>query len=313
MALKADDILIQKFDGKKLTVFDVGAKGKPFSLPGLYKYQNFHGFEPNPVEFEKLQKSKTNNSTTYYPYALSLDGGMKKINITQHASYSSLLDFDDDNFKKHFHLMKGFNTWSKGMSKEKTVSVQSKKLDELISDENINFIDFIKLDTQGTELEILKGSIDAIKRKKIGVIFSEVSFIGVYKNQNLFSDLEIFLRSHGYDFIDCRFYPESAYDIRPPFRKSTYDRTRYSVGGDAVFAPNLESSNLNQFQCFKIGVVLASLHYFGIAYNYLHKAELSQQEIRLILNHFDGTSLKSILHNWMPPAVIYILKKVLNR
>lgn len=308
MTLKAEDILIQKFDGKKLTVFDIGAKGKPFSLPKLSNYERLIGFEPNPVEFEKLQSTESNN-TTYYPFALSGKEEQKEINITRHASYSSFLEFDENNFKKHFHMMKGYDMWSKGMQREKTISVQGKNLDKLIKDENIDFVDFIKLDTQGTELEILKGGIQLIKEKKIGVIFSEVSFVGSYKEQNLFSDLDLFLRDHAYDFVDCRFYPESAYDIRSPFSKNIYDRVRYSVGGDAVFVPNIDAYDLDKLTLFKIGAVLASLGYFGIADNFLEKAMLSQKERQTLFRYFDTFSLMSILKNWTPPALLYLLKR----
>lgn len=313
MALKAQHILNQRFDDKKLAVFDVGAKGKPFSLPKLSNYQYFNGFEPNPIEFEKLQDVVTNTNTTYYPYALSLEGGQQEINITQHASYSSFLEFDRKNFRKHFHLMKGYDVWSKGMECEKKVIVQSKKLDELMYQEGIDYIDFMKLDTQGTELEILKGGINAIKKKNIGVIFSEVSFVGSYKDQNLFSDLDLFLRHNDYDFIDCRFYPESSHDIRSHFLKNTYDRARYSVGGDAVFVPNLDSVKLSDFTSFKIGVVLASLGYFGIADNFLEKARLSKQETQIILRYFDGINVKSIIRNWIPPAFFYIFKRLIGK
>lgn len=73
----------------------------------------------------------------------------------------------------------------------------------------LDFIDFIKLDTQGTEQEILKSAADKLKDKRIGLIYSEVTFIEAYKNQNLFSDPEIYLRKHGYEFIDCKYYPAS--------------------------------------------------------------------------------------------------------
>ena len=60
--------------------------------------------------------------------------------------------------------------------------------------------DFIKIDTQGSELEILKGSKKNLIRC-IGLEV-EVEFQEIYKNQKLFSEIFIFLEKNGFKFID---------------------------------------------------------------------------------------------------------------
>jgi len=55
--------------------------------------------------------------------------------------------------------------------------------------------DFLKLDVQGSELEVLKGANDILLDNLVGLEI-EVSFAEIYINQPLFSDIDIFLREN---------------------------------------------------------------------------------------------------------------------
>lgn len=59
--------------------------------------------------------------------------------------------------------------------------------------------EFIKLDTQGTEYEILKGA-DRTLRERAVALFVEVEFCQIYENQKMFSELEMLLRDYDFSF-----------------------------------------------------------------------------------------------------------------
>jgi len=206
--------------------------------------------------------------------------------------------------------MKEYNHWNNGFTLEKLLTVPTKSLDDFMHERAMDTIDFIKLDTQGSELEILRGGINALANTRIGVIFCEVNFVKIYRDQNLFSDLDLFLRSHNYEFIDCRYYPGSVYQMKIPFSGKVYDQPRYSVGGDAVFVPNLDNVNLDKTTCFKIGLILASLGYLGIAYHFFAKSDLLKKEILLMLKYFNSFQIKELLKNCTPPIISNIIQKV---
>ena len=65
--------------------------------------------------------------------------------------------------------------------------------------------DFVKLDTQGTELYILEGMQHTLKRAIFGVEV-EVEFIEMYKNQPLFNEVDIFMRKLGFHLFDLKKY-----------------------------------------------------------------------------------------------------------
>jgi hypothetical protein len=59
--------------------------------------------------------------------------------------------------------------------------------------------DFLKLDTQGSELAILRGAKDALRR--IGLVEVEVEFVEFYENQPLFGDVVQFMTNEGFELL----------------------------------------------------------------------------------------------------------------
>lgn len=85
--------------------------------------------------------------------------------------------------------------------------------------------DFVKIDTQGTELDILRGGGALLNGPLIGLEV-EVEFMRLYENQYLFGDVCAHLESKGYEFFDfvniCR-----------------WERERFTLFGQAVFGDGL--------------------------------------------------------------------------
>lgn len=82
----------------------------------------------------------------------------------------------------------------------KTVEVQTTTLDEFFKDKNPE-IDFLQIDVQGGELNVLKGA-ERLLKKTVLSLFLEMNFLELYKNQPLFSDVDSYVRSHGFTLFD---------------------------------------------------------------------------------------------------------------
>ncbi|HEY4197357.1 MAG TPA: FkbM family methyltransferase [Mucilaginibacter sp.] len=73
-------------------------------------------------------------------------------------------------------------------------------LDKLLTDTIFDKPDFIKIDTQGYELEILKGGKKTLASAEF--VLLEVSFLDIYKNCPLVADVLNFMQQHGFVLYD---------------------------------------------------------------------------------------------------------------
>lgn len=304
-----------------IILFDVGAKGGTFELSKLRQYIKCFAFEPNPYEFKKLINPGEVKQIKYaekqdFQIALGDKIGQAELIITNKASYSSLLEFDAYSFKKHLELMPKYEQWVYDFKISEKVTVPTTTLAEFCKIHHLKRIDFLKLDTQGNELDILSGGNQLLEN--VGVIKCEVNFTTVYKAQYLFSDIDIFLRQHGFEFVDCVFYPRVTYDIaKNPMNGTVYDKPRYSTGGDAIYIKNTDKLGSDDF-LFKSGVIMAELGYLSESNSCFSKhSGMNAKEIDMIFKTLTKkTSLekfKNLLMEWMPPKVFSILKTIYQK
>jgi hypothetical protein len=74
-------------------------------------------------------------------------------------------------------------------------------LDDLCQKEKIENIDFLQIDVQGADLDVLQGAIDTLQETVVAIEI-EVEFSPLYQDQPLFADVDRFLRREGFIFFD---------------------------------------------------------------------------------------------------------------
>ena len=75
-------------------------------------------------------------------------------------------------------------SWGKGLLETAaTINVEAATVDEFCRKRQIESIDILKIDTQGTELEILKGAAGMLSGGRIRVIYNEMILAPTYKGQ----------------------------------------------------------------------------------------------------------------------------------
>ncbi|WP_333877149.1 FkbM family methyltransferase [Flavobacterium sp.] len=288
---------------------DVGSKDRLDSCFELSSITDMVGFEPNPIELDRLR-----NKNQQHPFqslqlessCLSDSNGEVDFYITKHASMSSLLPSDAQNYRKHFGTYQQFVQWQDNIALDKIVRVPSITLDDYLKDFTAN-VDYLKIDTQGSELQVLKGAEKWLNDKRINVLKIEVSTVAVYQNQVLFSDIDVFLRSKGYVLVDFMTYRDN---YRPVFGKPEHKQHHYAPCGDAIYI--LDTQYLTESNTIKSAVLLFWLGYYSLGFHLLQNTAITKNDQKSI-SAFRFTEprskLKQLLINLCPPMLLHWLKK----
>lgn len=196
------------------------------------------GFEPSPEMYDELMKKK-HPHMTFLPYAIG-DGKEATLNVCYAPGMTSLLEPDME-VLSHFH---GFETWAEVIKKE---ALLTHRLDDL---KEVQDIDFIKLDVQGSELAILENGVE--KLKSTLVVHMEVNFIPFYKNQPLFAELDLALRKMGFSFH--KFGNLNSRVFKPLIKNNNiYEGMSQVLWTDAVYVRNfIHFKELASTQLLKI-------------------------------------------------------------
>ena len=186
------------FKSRPMMVLDVGASGGFEPFWSIYQDQvKFIGFEPNLAECEKLNQNPDKNKHVY-PVALHKD---KKERLFYHTALPDSSGFYEPNMSFLNRFFDYFN-----LKVVNTSYVATQDLDSFAQENSIEEIDYIKMDTEGAELDILEGAANLLENNVMAVN-AEVLFIETHKGRPLFSEIEMFLREKGfvlYSMGTCR-------------------------------------------------------------------------------------------------------------
>lgn len=75
-------------------------------------------------------------------------------------------------------------------------------LDDYFSQKSISRVDILKSDTQGFELEVLKGAKRALEDGIVSLVLIEMNFFEMYSGQANYMEIFTFLEEHGYYVVD---------------------------------------------------------------------------------------------------------------
>jgi FkbM family methyltransferase len=176
--------LLKFIKKKKRVFFDVGCYSGNFTS-NLIRFNNknttskYYLFDPNPKSKEYCRQILKNTNTNFFQLALDNSNKKKKFVINRYfeASGSSLNSAHKKD--KLYNLtrkvfFKCFQPFNKIKDYEE-IEVQTQTLDNFCRIKKIKRIDLLKLDTEGTEDKILLGAKKLLSRKKIDLIYTEVS------------------------------------------------------------------------------------------------------------------------------------------
>lgn len=213
---------------------------------------------------------------------------------------------DGQNYQKHFGTYQQFEKWNDNITLDKTVRVSSVTLDDYTNSSETT-IDYLKIDTQGSELKVLQGAEKLLNAKRINLLKIEVSTVAVYQHQVLFSDIDLFLRNKGYVLVDFMTYRQN---YRPVFGKPEHKQHHYAPCGDAVYI--LDTQYLTEPNKIKSAVLLFWLGYYSLGSHLLRSTAITKNDQKIISEFRFAeprSKFKQLLVNLCPPMLLHWFKK----
>jgi FkbM family methyltransferase len=257
----SDDGLMRLVRPDRLTsVVDIGAN----PIDGESPYQEMLrrricrliGFDPQPEALTRLNAAKS-DLETYLPYAIG-DGEDHSLKICRGAGFASLFQPDEA-------TLTHFPRFSELGRVVKEIRLATKRLDDVAE---IEQVDFLKIDIQGSELSVFKGGRQRLA--KAVAVQTEVSFVPLYKNQPVFGDVDLELRNLG--FIPHMFAAINKKMIAPMMGANAAAALNQIVEADIVYVRDFVKADAMTNEQLKHLALIAHHCYgsFDLAVNCIH-------------------------------------------
>jgi len=249
---------------KKIISLDVGAQGG-FNSDEFFPSKYNYFFKEILVEPINSEAEKFENKKFVINKGLWSKKEKKKLNILDdRLGSSSMYEPDEEFFDLHNLKKKDYDKYKITRSIEVECDTLSNQLKEL----EINKLDYLKIDTQGAELEILEG----IGEYRPLLIKIEAHFFSMYKNVPSWNKLVNYLYDLNYTLIDLKGIGNHS--------------TRIPAEADMIFIPNFNDKigkklileNKDKFICLmlifgQLKILQIILKRFQIKLNELEKLE----------------------------------------
>ena len=169
--------------------FDIGAnEGQTISkISKIHPDAHIYAFEPSKTCFNTLQSKFKWSRLNLYNVAMGANNGSLEFHEYSWSALNSV-------------LKRAYGT----ATVNETYNVDVLTVDDFCSSNNIKHINYLKTDTEGYELQVLKGASRMMEQNKIQFVFVEILFNQHYIGQSSFGDIYNYLKQNHFELV--RFY-----------------------------------------------------------------------------------------------------------
>ncbi len=240
------------------------------------------GFEPDEAECAALN-AKGEAFVKYLPFAVGKTVETRTFHLLKAAGSSSL-------FRPNYAFINRCVS-APNYAIEREVQVQTNTLDSILKQENISDIDYIKIDTEGCERDILTGATETLKH--VFAVEVEVWFNPVFTDAPLFRDIDAMLSEQGFVLFDLA---KSNY-FKRKIGKHLGGPKGQLVAGDAIYfrdIPSLPPSSLfyDKAKLARAIVIAMQYCYFDFALEAIQQARAHGK-----LSEFEFNAVATLLEN----------------
>lgn len=196
-------------------IIEVGSHIGTHTLPlaKIIEEGHVYAIEPQILLFNLLNKNlKENNISCVTTYLNAVSNQEENIKLKE-------IDYEDE-YKKRIHINSGGLDYRRLITSDDGYEINVIKLDSQFK--NLNKLEFIKIDAEGNEFDILKGSQNLLERFH-PIIYCEFDL------QNIAEKLKIlnFLNNYDYVFFD---------HITPLFNINNFKKNEENIFGNTISA-----------------------------------------------------------------------------
>lgn len=175
------------------TIYDVGANiGQSIDLfHRIFPSALIVAFEPTGSTFKQLSRKYVDSRICLREVALGRRNEVRGLREFEKSYMNSVLEIDD-------HPGNRFG-WLKP---QRIVTITITTLDAERVELGTEQIDLLKIDTQGSDLEVLLGAQDTFSERRINNVLIELNFSPMYKAQANALDVLSFLEERGFALVD---------------------------------------------------------------------------------------------------------------
>ena len=174
----------------------------------------------------------------------------------------------------------GIMIWGEHARIVESVDIETDTLDGLVDNKQVPPVDFLSMDVQGAELDVMNGASSMLKSSIVGIV-CEVEFTELYSGQPLFCDIQLRLLKDGFRF--CDMFGKGYFNTEPYVKELqgkgffTYSEALFLKNpsvliGDAILG-ELSSEELaqNVIRCIKLAAVAVAFDRLGFALEILRR------------------------------------------
>lgn len=273
------DALVSKGLASPIVLVDVGCRGGlPEELWPIKRMIQHIGFDADEKECARLSKEAHELfSRSTFPLFVSGRDGESEFHLFHSKGDSSALP-PNPRFAELFGGPK--------FAIEETLCVKTTSLDSFFSmNPGLLRPDMIKLDTQGTELDILKGGVKCLET--CALVEIEVAFFPMYKGQPLFHDIMGFMLGQGFELL----YLNRMFIQRRGFQGFAKGQL---IFGDALFARREDRlDHFDERKLMNFAVLLINYGYLDLAQNLIATKAFGENDRRFLESY-----LKRRIDRW---------------
>jgi FkbM family methyltransferase len=273
-----------------ITLVDIGSRGGlDEDLASIRRFVHAIGFEPDPIEAERLSclPNVGWKSSRNLPLAIGAEDGPATLYIPDSPQAASIRPHNEDMVE-----MFGFANLHRVRKK---VGINARSLDSLRSTGELPRADYLKIDIEGAELEVLQAGRRTLA--ECAAIKIECSFLEQRLGQARTWEIATFLEGCGFQIIDIRDlhrWRRRPISIHPHMARAPMAYSRGRISQCDLIALRWPSFNSSPQYLLRVILIAAALGYFDSA---VHLMREFTEARRFAQDEF-GVCLEESLHFW---------------